>query len=709
MPAGAAGCARPWIPRAARPDQDPRRDRAVGPLERLRARAAPATRPDLLAAGVAHGAGAPPTPSPRPSRRAGLARRARRHRERHRRGAACTLKWFVRRIAWPLLNPGVALHWTPAHDAICEHLEAFEPGEQFGSTPLVINCPPRIGKSTIITIAWPAWLWLQRPELRLFTVSHSREAAIRLNVDRRQLIESKEYQALKPGWTIDESQLKPDCDFEIVKGRNVKVTYYNTRRGFMRAVSTKSKLTGDHCDIAVIDDPLDADPKSLHEAHLAEWWDWFDSKFVSRFRGDPRVVLVMQRLAAGDPAERLLRDWRADHLNLPLAHMESYDCPCRPKGTHRCTTRLGFEDWREVEGQLLDEQCVDGELVGGGDLISREFIAQLQRTNMRRYLTQYQQLVTALAGNMLLEHWWQRWRDPPSDGRWVILIDASGGGQSKKASYLVIQVQCLAADGRVYIVDQFRMQATRLQTRHAVDLMLQRWGRVVHEVFVEVKQLGIEVFDSWITHYMRPGSGFRGEFIGVTPETSFIKAGLPSGSTKEQRVEAWQMDCQTGRLVIPTLGANRPFSALGPEPRLSELDAWAHIREVAPAIAALRRGDVEEALRELSRIDIPLNEDDQEEAVQRRRLRRELLDAYRAVRTVAISSWSVTAWPVEFVDEAKAFPHGTNDQMDCVSMGVLLAFRGMVGRSIEAESLPDDEPPEMPPRMWDMRSPRWNP
>src|SRR5271155_521544 len=64
------------------------------------------------------------------------------------------------RAAWPHVHRGTKLSWVWAHDLICEYLVALWEGK---TKRLIINCPPRFAKSTIVTILFPIWCWLQDP------------------------------------------------------------------------------------------------------------------------------------------------------------------------------------------------------------------------------------------------------------------------------------------------------------------------------------------------------------------------------------------------------------------------------------------------------------------------------------------------------------------------------------------------------------------
>ena len=96
-----------------------------------------------------------------------------------------------------------------------------------------------------------------------------------------------------------------------------------TARGRRLATSVGGSLTGFGGDIVIIDDPQKA--QDAHsEAHRQRVLDWALSTLPSR-QNDPsqgRLVLVMQRLHAGDLAGTFLERGGWTHLNLPAIAQE---------------------------------------------------------------------------------------------------------------------------------------------------------------------------------------------------------------------------------------------------------------------------------------------------------------------------------------------------------------------------------------------------
>ena len=71
--------------------------------------------------------------------------------------------------AWPVVEPGSAFVRGFHIEAICEQLEALARGE---ISRLLINVPPRHGKSLLASVLWPAWVWVSRPELRFLYATY---------------------------------------------------------------------------------------------------------------------------------------------------------------------------------------------------------------------------------------------------------------------------------------------------------------------------------------------------------------------------------------------------------------------------------------------------------------------------------------------------------------------------------------------------------
>jgi predicted phage terminase large subunit-like protein len=191
---------------------------------------------------------------------------------------------FVR-AAWPMMHPGTRLSWSIGHDLICEWLTLVWEGQ---ARRLIINCPPRFSKSTILN-CFAVWVWLQDPSKSFLAASYEIDLALNGNADRRRLIESKWFQSFFPD------------AFSLQTDRMQAGDFQNSHGGRMQAASTNSKAQGRGGDFILIDDPNSAD--SIYSASYRNETNlWLTNQLPQRLNDPSKsaIVLVQQRLHQSD-------------------------------------------------------------------------------------------------------------------------------------------------------------------------------------------------------------------------------------------------------------------------------------------------------------------------------------------------------------------------------------------------------------------------
>lgn len=225
-------------------------------------------------------------------------------------------------------------------DAIAEHLEAVTAG---AIRNLLVNLPPRHSKSTLVSVLWPVWEWLTRPQERYLTASYAQSLAIRDALKSRRLIQS--------GWFRRRwGDLSRAPVFRLTGDMNTKSRYDNSAGGFRIASSVDGSNTGEGGSRIVIDDPHNAKESLSDVSRLAviDWWD----RVMSTRRNDPERsarIVIAQRLHERDLPGHILAkggDWT--HLRLPA----EYD-------GKRFMTTIGWTDPRKNLGDLLWPQQYD--------------------------------------------------------------------------------------------------------------------------------------------------------------------------------------------------------------------------------------------------------------------------------------------------------------------------------------------------------------
>jgi predicted phage terminase large subunit-like protein len=272
--------------------------------------------------------------------------------------------------------------------AICEHLEAVA-NRQIKN--LLINMPPRCSKSTLVSIAFPAWRWLHNPSERFLYASYSFGLASRDSQKCRALIQSPWYQG---NWARR---------FQLSKDQNTKKRFDNTATGYRIATSSGSGTTGEGGSILITDDPNNAaDVESeVQRQNRLDWWNTIWSTRLNDRSNDCRIV-VQQRIHESDISGYILandelKEWTK--LILPMEYEEK-----RKSKTIILPSTNGkiWEDPRTKERQLLWPEKFDAKALEGlkNDLGSEYRIAG-----------QLQQRPSPADGGILKRDWFCWWKE----------------------------------------------------------------------------------------------------------------------------------------------------------------------------------------------------------------------------------------------------------------------------------------------------------
>ena len=248
-----------------------------------------------------------------------------------------SLHYFLKK-AWRYIDSASFVDgW--ALGAISEHLEAVVDGE---IKRLIINQPPRTSKSTVTSVAFPAWVWAQSylgptsgPGVPILHASYAHSLALRDSVKRRRLISSPWYKSL---WG-DRFTITPD--------QNQKIRFQNTKGGESLITSVDAGVTGEGANIIVVDDANNA-KEALSEAVIQSTnEDWWDGTMSTRLN-DPKtgaIIVVQQRLGERDLTGHILEREPEEWVHLML--------PMRYEAARSYVTVIDWKDPRTEEGELL--------------------------------------------------------------------------------------------------------------------------------------------------------------------------------------------------------------------------------------------------------------------------------------------------------------------------------------------------------------------
>lgn len=293
---------------------------------------------------------------------------------------------------------------------IAEKLEAVERGE---IDRLMINMPPRHGKSELASRRFPAWFLGRNPSSTIISASYNADKADEFGGEVRDILRMRDYQALFPG--VD---LKEDT--------RAKGFWRTSRGGYYIAAGVGTALTGRGTTgpIALIDDPIKDREEADSERQRDKVWSWYSSVVLSRF---PRAIIIVQtRWHEDDLTGRLL----ADQVK-------------------------GGDKWDILE---LPAITSDGQALWP-DMYPLDQLERIRRATIPRdWSALYQQRPAPDEGDYFKREWFRWYDEKPTALRIYGASDyavTDGGGD-----YTVHLVVGIDPDDNIYVLDLWRGQTT---------------------------------------------------------------------------------------------------------------------------------------------------------------------------------------------------------------------------------------------------------
>lgn len=186
------------------------------------------------------------------------------------------------------------------------------------STSIIIEMPPRHGKSDIATQKFPSWALGKYPDLPIIVTSYAAELAEGFGLKTRDLLELEEYQV------HFETRLRPDVKAKsrwlTLKRGSVKAEYGEDdgeyemvpANGSYTAVGIGGTITGRGFKIGIVDDPHKNREEAESEVMREKVWDWYRSTFRTRQEGSALKIVIMQRWHLQDLVGKLLDQQEKD-------------------------------------------------------------------------------------------------------------------------------------------------------------------------------------------------------------------------------------------------------------------------------------------------------------------------------------------------------------------------------------------------------------
>lgn len=161
---------------------------------------------------------------------------------------------------------------------------------------IAVSMAPRMGKSQMISIYYPAWYLGRHPDHKVIVASHTADLAIVMARKVRNLIQSAEYARIFPATRIA-SDAKAAAQWNTTEG------------GEYFAIGVGGALAGRGAHLIIADDPLsEQDIKAGNTNSLDNAYEWFSAGLRTRLMPDGKICVLHTRWHQRDLIGRLLKD-----------------------------------------------------------------------------------------------------------------------------------------------------------------------------------------------------------------------------------------------------------------------------------------------------------------------------------------------------------------------------------------------------------------
>ncbi|MGB0945164.1 MAG: terminase large subunit domain-containing protein, partial [Marinomonas sp.] len=407
-----------------------------------------------------------------------------------------------------------------SHYLLAEKAEAVLAGE---IKRLIVNKPPRHGKSELVSRRLPAYSMGHYPERNIICGAYGADLAADFGEDVRNIIRDPLYSHVFPGISLSKSS----------QAKNKwKVNKDGVDLGTYLAVGVGSAVTGFGGHLLDLDDPHKDREEADSERARERVWKWYVGTAYTRLESDitdddlpwlwqePDVAVKEGHLKPYEGAIILTQTrWHEDDLTGRLLEKSAQ----------------GGEQWETLELPALSEK--DGKIFAlWPEKYDVPALERIKETiGNRDFNSQYQQDPTPDEGAFFKREWFdKRWSTLPANLNYFIGADyatTEDGGD-----YTEIGVFGVDPNRHIYVVDWFSGQVTSKE-----------WLR---ELFQFVKKYDVK----W--HAAEPGIIRR--MSEATIKDKMVEESLyfslkwiGGGNSKEANAYSFRNLCESGRVYWP--------------------------------------------------------------------------------------------------------------------------------------------------------------
>ncbi|MFL1997362.1 phage terminase large subunit [Lysinibacillus irui] len=389
-------------------------------------------------------------------------------------------------------------------ELICDVLQRVADGEQLS---ILIEMPPRHGKSMTVTESFPSFYLGKNPDKRVIAAAYSDGLATKFGRLNRNKFNEFSNELFKVQLSESNAATK---DWGI-----------QDRRGGMISTGIGGSITGQGADLMIIDDPIKNMKEAMSQTIRDSIWDEWEATLSTRLHDGASLIVIMTRWHEDDLIGRLLarspRKWI--RLRLPAIAEDENDLLGRKIGEPLCR-ELGYdENWAndkktEVGSRTWNALYQQRPSPAGGSIFKRAWMKYYVRTKEQKQKWGLSDEVLVLPTHF--DKMAQSW-DCTFKGTDTSDFVAGGVWGRKKAQYFLLDV------------DHRRMGFA--ETMKAIRAMSDKWPNA-RSKYIEDKANGSAIIEM-----------LKDEISGIVPVD-------PNGG-KEARANAVSPLFEAGNVYLP--------------------------------------------------------------------------------------------------------------------------------------------------------------
>lgn len=324
---------------------------------------------------------------------------------------------------------------APHHRKIAHALERVARGE---CKRLMIQMPPRHGKSMLASEYFPAWYFGINPDHQIIHATYGQDLADGFGRKIRNLLKEDIYPHIFPG-------------VELAEDSQAAARFHTNKGGVYHGVGIGGGATGKGANLMLIDDPVKDRAAAESETIRDTCKEWYKSVAYTRLMPGGAIVIIQTR-------------WHEDDLSGWILEEHAH------------------EDWEVLSLPAIDE---DGKALWPENFPIERLLTIEKTIGPKDFQSLYQQKPRPVDGAEFQRKWIQYYGNLDARGmNFVIMVDPASG-KRKNNDFTSMWVVGLGSDQNYYIVDIVRDKLNLTERAETLFRLHRKWkpGLVRYEKY----------------------------------------------------------------------------------------------------------------------------------------------------------------------------------------------------------------------------------